>query len=76
MMIIMDQLDPENQDPNFHPEFLVGAPEILDPYNDVMIPSYGITDQESASRIRSVYSLWEKDNGISGGRRTIETPGG
>jgi hypothetical protein len=76
MMVIMDQVDVENCDPNFKPPFLVGCPEVLDPYNDVLIPSYGITDSESTARIKSVYSLWARDNGISGGRRTVEAPGG
>jgi hypothetical protein len=76
MLIIMDQVDLEAQDPNFKPECLVGSPEILDPYNDVMIPSYGITDECSDARIHKVYSLWSRSNGISGGSRVIEHPGG
>jgi hypothetical protein len=76
MLIIMGQIDSESCDPNFHPPFLVGCPEILDPYNDVMLSSYGITDMESTSRIKEVYSLWAKDNGVSGGRYAVEAPGG
>jgi hypothetical protein len=76
MLIIMDQVSLEAQDPNFHPPYLVGCPEILDPYNDVQLPSYGITDQESTDRIRGVYSLWSRRSGVSGGRGLIETPGG
>ena len=76
MLIIMPQIDPASCDPNFKPEFLVGAPEILDPYNDVLYSSYGITDSESAARINAVYSLWTKDNGISGGRGLVENRAG
>lgn len=76
MLIIMDQVDLEAQDPNFIPPFLVGAPEILDPYNDVMLPSYGITDEASAAQIHAVYTLWSRSDGISGGNRVIEAPGG
>ena len=76
MMVIMGQLDPENQDPNFKPTFFVGCPEVLDPYNDVMLPSYGITDQQADSQLRDVYRFWRKSDGVSGGKSTIEALGG
>jgi hypothetical protein len=72
----MDQIDSESCDPNFKPPYLVGCPEILDPYNDVLLPSYGITDREADDRILTVYRRWRKDNGVSGGRSTVEVPGG
>jgi hypothetical protein len=75
MIIIMDQIDVESCDPNFKPEFLVGAPEILDPYNSVMLSSYGITDQAVDAQLHAVYTLWSKSSGISGGRGVVETPG-
>ena len=75
MMVIMGQIDVEDCDPNFHPEFLVGDPEVLDPYTGALISSYGITDEESDSRIHQVYTLWSRLSGISGGNRVIEAPG-
>jgi hypothetical protein len=74
MLIIINQLDPEVCDPNFKPPYLVGAPEILDPYNDVMLPSYGITDSQSNDRIHAVYALWARRSGISGGRGLVLDP--
>jgi hypothetical protein len=71
----MPQIDPAACDPNFKPEFLVGDPSVLDPYNDVQLPSYGITDSHSDARIRDVYCLWGRSDGISGGNRVIENPG-
>lgn len=75
MLVIINQVDPEAQDPNFHPPFLVGDPGVLDPYTDVQISPYGITDTDSDARIHFIYNLWNKDNGISGGRFTKELPG-
>jgi hypothetical protein len=76
MMVIMDQVSFEACDPNFKPPFLVGAPEVLDPYNDVLLPSYGITDEAADAQIHGVYNLWGRSNGISGGRGLVEMPGG
>ena len=73
-MVVMDQVSLEAQDENFKPPFLVGCPEVLDPYEDVMLPSYGITDSESNSRINNVYRLWRRDSGVSGGRFVVEKP--
>jgi hypothetical protein len=75
MLIIMDQVDPDDCDPNFKPPFLIGAPEVLDPYTNVMLPSYGITDEAADAQLHSVYTLWRQSSGISGGRNIIETPG-
>ena len=75
MLVIIDQVDVEAQDENFHPPFLVGDPGVLDPNKDVVIPSYGITDEESTARIKSVYSLWSRSDGVSGGRMAVEAPG-
>jgi hypothetical protein len=76
MLIILDQVDVESQNPNFHPPFLVGCPEVLDPYTNVMLPSYGITDTAAADYIHGMYILWGKSSGVSGGRGLVEGPRG
>ena len=71
-MVILNQVDANDCDPNFKPPFLLGDPGVLDPYEDVVIPSYGITDADSDARIHDVYILWGKSSGVSGARRILE----
>ena len=69
MLVIIDQVSLDAQDPNFKPGYIPGELGVYDPFSNVTISAYGLTDMDFQNRIDDVNRLWNRSSGVGSARR-------
>jgi hypothetical protein len=75
-LIIIDQVDPDACDENFHPGYVVGEAGVLDPFKNVTYSAYGLTVDAAREVFDTNRRLWERSSGVADGRQMRRLLGG